>query len=267
MIVMSWASRTAVFAVILMGVVACTGGGPPSSKRAMPPLKFLTAQTALVHAGEGAEIPVRVTDPDAMISEYGLIPSGMSFHDSHGGTATITGAPGGDAGGYYHVQLTAADGTRQVSQELTLSVAETPYFPSLDNTKFGANEYHGNQDVILATGYPMPRLSYTGTLPSGFTFKRISTGMVMISGSPGTFEGPCSSQITVVAVSVTGTARLPVTIKLGDWRCPLNVAGPWLDHIVVDTIIGKGGDWIWENGKKVAAWAWEHGRAVLSSDE
>jgi len=265
MIVMNWASRTAVFAALLIGVVACTGG--PPSKHAIPPLKFSTAQTALVHTGVGTEVPIRVSDANAMISEFGLMPSGMSFHDGHGGTAVIAGAPSGDAGGYYHVRLTAVDGSRRVSQELTLSVAETPYFPSIDNTTFGANEYHGNQDVILATGYPMPQLSYTGTLPSGFTFKQISTGMVTISGSPGTLEGPCSSQITVLAANATGTARLPVTIKLGDWRCPLNVAGPWLDHIVVDTIIGKAGDWVWENGKKVASWVWKRGRAVVLSPE
>ena len=73
------------------------------------------------------------------------------------------------------------------------------------------------------------------------------------------------------AVSASGTATLPMTIKLGDWRCPLNVAGPLLGHIIGGTIIGKAGkavgEWLWQNGKKAAAWVWEHGRAVVVSPE
>lgn len=269
MIGMSWVSRAAAFAVLIMGVAACTGN--PSPKQATPPLKFSTAATALVHAGTSADVPIRVSDSSATISESGPMPSGMSFRVGHGGTATIVGVPGGDAGGYYQVRLTAVDGSQRVSQELTLSVDEMPYFPSIDNTTFGANEYHGNQDVIVATGYPMPQLSYTGNLPGGFTFTLASTGMATISGSPGTFEGPCSSQINVTAVSTSGTATLPVTIKIGDWRCPLNVVGPMLGHIVGGSIIGKAGnvvgEWLWQNGKKAAAWVWERGRAVVVSPE
>ena len=101
----------------------------------------------------------------------------------------------------------------------------------IDNTTFGASEYHSNQEVIVATGYPMPQLSYTGTLPSGFTFKQTAIGMATISGSPGTFETPCSTQITVHAVSASGTATLPMTIKIGDWLCSFNVVGPWVGHV------------------------------------
>ena len=78
----------------------------------------------------------------------------------------------------------------------------------------------------------MPQLSYTGTLPGGFTFTRSGTGMVTISGSPGSFEGPCSSSITINATSSAGSTRLPLTIKIGDWRCALNVAAPLLGHLI-----------------------------------
>jgi hypothetical protein len=269
MIDMNWASRAAVLAVLIMGVAACSGS--PASERATPALKFSTAAAALVHAGTGADVSIRVSDSGATIRASGQMPSGMSFRAGRDGTATIVGVPGGDAGGYYQVRLTAVDGSQHVSQELTLSVDEMPYFPSIDNATFGANEYHGNQDVIVATGYPMPQLSYTGTLPGGFTLTQTSTGMVTISGSPGTFEGPCSSQIIMHAVSASGTSTMPVTIKLGDWRCPLNVAGPLLGHIVAGSIIGKAGkvvgEWLWQNGKRAAAWVWERGRAVVVSPE
>lgn len=199
------------------------------------------------------------------------MPSGMSFRSSRGGTAAIVGVPRGDIGGYYQMRLTAVNGSQHASQELALSVDETPYFPSIDNTTFGANEYHHNQEVIVATGYPMPRLSYTGTLPGGFTFTLASTGMVTVSGSPGSIEGPCSSRITVRAVSASGTATLPVTVKIGDWRCPLNIAGPLLGHIAGSVITGKAGkvigEWLWQNGKKAAAWVWQRGRAVVVSPE
>jgi Putative Ig domain len=269
---MSWASRAAAFVALLVGVAACTGS--PSPGHVTPALKFSSTAAALVHVGTSASVPIRVSDPGATISESGALPSGMSFRAGRGGTAAIAGVPQGDAGGAYQIRLTADDGTRHVRQELRLSVDEAPYFPSIDNATFGANEYHGNQDVIVATGYPMPQLSYTGTLPGGFTFTQASTGMVTVSGSPGSFEGPCSSQITLRAVSASGTATLPMTIKLGDWRCPLNVAGPLLGQIAGGTIIGKAGkagkavgEWLWQNGKKAAAWVWERGRAVVVSPE
>jgi len=259
MIGMRWASRIAAFAAVIMGVAACSGGPTPT-------LKFSTAAAIVVHAGTSTDVPIRVSDSSATISESGLMPSGMSFRVGQGGTAAVVGVPGGDAGGHYQVRLTAVDGSQHVSQELIISVDEMPYFPSIDNATFGANEYHGNQDVIVATGYPMPQLSYTGTLPGGFTFTRTSTGMVTISGSPGSFEGPCSSQITVRAVSASGTATLPMTIKIGDWRCPLNVVGPLVGEIVRGVIIKAGevvGKWLWRNGEKAAAWVWERGRAVV----
>lgn len=253
----------------ILAVAACTG----SATSVAPPqksLKFSTAPTALVHAGASADIPIKVNNPGATISESGRMPSGLSFRRGLGGTAAIAGLPGGDAGGSYQVLLLAVDDGRHVSQELTLSVDEAPYFPSIDNTTFGANEYHGNQEMIFATGYPMPQLSYAGALPGGFTFTSTGIGAVTISGSPGSFEGPCSSQITVLAVSPSGTATLPVTIKIGDWRCFYNVGGSWVSRIG-DTIIsnvGKPvGQWLWQNGKKAAAWVWERGRAVVLSPE
>jgi hypothetical protein len=264
---MSWTSRGIIFtapvlalAVALAAVVSSSGG------TGALPIKFSTAPAALVHADVSTEIPIRVSDPSAKISESGPMPSGMSFRVGPGGTAAITGVLGGDAGGYYRVQLTAVDGSRHVSQELALSVDEQPYFPSIDSTTFGANEYHGNTGVIVATGYPMPQLSCTGILPGGFTCKQTSTGVVTISGSPGSWETPCSSQITVQASSPSGTAMLPVTIKIGDWPCFYNVAGSWVGDIG-GAIIGEAGkqvgEWLWKNGKKAAAWVWKYGRAIV----
>jgi hypothetical protein len=256
-----------------MGVAACSGGPPPkraSSEHAALEIRFSTAAAAVVHVGASTDIPIRVSDSRATISESGPTPSGTSFRVGQGGTAAIVGVPGGDTGGYYRVRLTAVDGSQHVSQQLTLSVDEMPYFPTIDSATFGASEYHSNQDVIVATGYPMPKITYTGTLPDGFKLTLTHTGMVTISGSPGTFESPCSSQITMHAVSAAGTATLPVTIKIGDWRCPLNVAGSLISHIG-GAIVSKAGkvvgNWLWQNGAKAAAWVWQRGRAVVVSPE
>jgi hypothetical protein len=260
---MSWTSRAAIFAALILAlaVAACSG-----SITTTPPLKFSTVPSAVVHAGATSDVPIRASDPGATISESGPMPSGMSFRRGPSGSAAIVGVPGGDSGGYYQVRLTAVDGSQRASQEFTLSVDERPYFPSIDNTTFGANEYHGNQDVIVATGYPMPQLSYTGTLPDGFTIRQTGIGVLTISGSPGSFETPCSSQITVQAVSSSGAATLPVTIKIGDWLCFYNVAGPWVSQFG-SPIIGEAGKWLWRNGKKVAAWVWQRGRTVIRSPQ
>jgi hypothetical protein len=259
---MSWTSRAAIFAALILtsAMAACSG------ESITLPLKFSTAPAAVVHAGASTDVPIRVSDPGATISESGPVPSGMSFRRDPSGSAAIVGVPGGDSGGYYHVRLTAVDGSQHASQEFTLSVDERPYFPSIDNTTFGANEYHGNQDVIVATGYPMPQLRYTGTLPDGFTITQSGIGVITISGSPGSFETPCSSQITVQAVSSSGTATLPLTIKIGDWLCFYNVASPWVSQLG-GAIIGEAGKWLWRNGKKVAAWVWQRGRAVVRSPQ
>ena len=265
---MTWASRTAVFATLLLivAVAACSGGvaSPP------PSLKFLTASSAVLHANLSTDVPIRVSDPGATISESGPMPSGMSFRGGTSVTAAFVGIPGGDSGGYYDVRLTAVDGSQRTSQEFTLSVNEKPYFPTINSTTFGANEGHGNQDMIFATGYPMPQLSYSGTLPGGFSFRQTGVGVVTISGSPGSFEHPCSSQITVLATSVSGTAALQLTIKLGDVWCFYNVVGSWVVKIG-GAIIGPVGKpivkWLYENGKKAAAWVWERGRAVVLSPQ
>ena len=76
-----------------------------------PSLKFLSTPAALVHAGENTRVPVRTTDAGATITASGNLPAGMTFRPGQGGTAAIAGVPGGDAGGYYQVRLTAADGT------------------------------------------------------------------------------------------------------------------------------------------------------------
>jgi hypothetical protein len=110
---MSWTSRAAIFGALILtlAVAACSG-----SITTTPPLEFSTAPSAVVHAGASTGVPIRVNDPGATISESGPMPSGVSFRRGPSGSAAIVGVPGGDSGGYYHVRLTAVDGSQRASQ-------------------------------------------------------------------------------------------------------------------------------------------------------
>jgi hypothetical protein len=54
---LSWASRVASFAALIMVVAACSGS--PSSERATPALKFSTTAAALVHSDTRRSLSTR----------------------------------------------------------------------------------------------------------------------------------------------------------------------------------------------------------------
>jgi hypothetical protein len=243
---------------LIIAVAACTDNShSPQLTPAPPTLRFSTPPAATLSVGAFAITNVEVTDPGATISEFGQLPDGVSFHRTVGGYAVLEGIPKDGSGGQYSIDLTATDNRRHAAQLFTLTVDEKPQFPTLDVARFGANTYHGNQFLVIAIGYPTPTISISsGTLPSGFTFTSYADGSATIEGSPGTFETPCNSQVTLRAVNSSGIASYTVMVDIGDYLCWCNVVCTWLASQAIS--LGK---WIYNKwGKPVGRWIVQQGK-------
>jgi hypothetical protein len=239
---------------IISTVPACTGATvtPPA------PLRFSGTPSAVTHSGELTDIPIRVTDPSAVIHESGALPTGLAFRAVSGAAAAIVGTPEGGSGGQYPVDFTATDGTRHAVEHLMLTVSQAPAFPAIDSGTFAATSTRNNWTELVAVGYPAPVISYTGTLPSGFSFATDGAGTIKISGSPGFFEGPCDSQIVLHAVNSAGATAFPLTIKIGNVRCICNLACSIFPGVAIH--LGK---WIINKaGKPVGRWIVQGGKAT-----
>jgi hypothetical protein len=111
------------------------------------------------------------------------LPSGVTFTDNGNGTAKLTGTPG--AGGTYTVCINASNGVGSpATQSFTLTVNQAPAFTSAGSATFTAGT--AGTFTVVASGFPAPTLSESGTLPSGVTFNA-ATGV--LSGTPAAGTG------------------------------------------------------------------------------
>lgn len=264
-----------VSASTLIAVSAC-GRGPSATPQESghAALRFTNAVAATVTAGSESAIRIAVTDAKATISESGKMPAGMSFVVGKSGTATLIGNLPANTGGKYTVLLTASDSGRSVSQAFVLTVDQQPAFTPGDPHAIAAQTSSHNEFPILTTGYPAATVTSTGQLPSGISFQALHGGGALISGSPGFFESPCSSNITLRASNSTGTAVMHMTVDLKNLRCSLSLStilsmvkgtlrvGPYIFKY------GKvAGQWIVQNGQKVGKLIFRNGKVVAADAE
>ena len=139
------------------------------------------------------------------LSATGL-PSGLSLTDNADGNGTITGTPAVGTGGSYAVTITAANLIGTTSQIFTLKVNQAPAITSA--AIVDASEGNGFDSSVTTSGFPIPSISKSGTLPKGVTFKA-STGT--FSGTPKTGSAG-SYPITITAKNNTGTVTQNLTI-------------------------------------------------------
>ncbi len=120
--------------------------------------------------------------PDAVTTlRGGTLPSGVTLTDNGDGTATLGGTP--TESGVFTLSLTAANGVSpDATQTFTLTVNEAPAITSADNTTFTVGA--PGTFTITTTGYPLPGISYTGTLPGGVTLTDNSDGTATLGGTP-----------------------------------------------------------------------------------
>ena len=115
--------------------------------------------------------------PVPTLSESGSLPTGVSFN---AGTGLLSGAPNPGTGGIYNITFTAHNGIgSDVIQSFTLTVNQAPAITSGSSTAFTIGS--PGSFSVTDTGYPLPTLSESGSLPTGVTFNP-STGQ--LSGTP-----------------------------------------------------------------------------------
>ncbi len=121
--------------------------------------------------------------PTPRLTETGTLPGDVTFVDNRDGTGTLSGMP--TTGGVYSITFTAQNGVSpNASQTFTLTVNQAASITSANSTTF--MEGTGSSFTVTTTGYPVPSLSESGTLPSGVTFVDNHNGTGTLSGTPTT---------------------------------------------------------------------------------
>jgi hypothetical protein len=148
--------------------------------------------------------------PAPQLTESGALPQGVTFTQG-AGTATLTGTPAAGTGGVYVLTITAANATSMVTKAFTLTVRQAPVITSASSVTF--NRGTAQTFAITATGYPVPTLSRTGTLPSGLRFTNNGNGTATLSGTAGaTSAGTYTWTITARNAAATVTQTLTITV-------------------------------------------------------
>lgn len=116
------------------------------------------------------------------------LPTSLTLTDNSNGTATLSGTPLVKDAGLYTIKLTAKNGiSPDATQTLSLMIGQQPAITSVNNTTLLAGSTIAF--TFTTSGYPIPTLSYTGTLPSGLNFKDNLDGTASLSGIPAEGSG------------------------------------------------------------------------------
>jgi len=147
--------------------------------------------------------------PVPTISISGTLPAGITFTDNHNGTAKLAGTPTGT--GTYTLTITAQNGVApDATQTFTLNVIASPLITSASSVTFTKSAV--SSFTITTSGYPVPTISISGTLPAGITFTDNHNGTAKLAGTP-TATGTYTLTITAqngVAPNATQTFTLKV---------------------------------------------------------
>ncbi len=134
--------------------------------------------------------------PSPAFSESGTLPAGITFD---GMTGFLSGTPQAGTGGVYDLTFTASNGIAPVTtQDFALTVNEAPTITSADNDTFTVGS--AGTFSVMASGFPVPTFSESGTLPSGVLFDG-ATGS--LSGTPAAGTGGVYD-ITITATNGVG---------------------------------------------------------------
>jgi Divergent InlB B-repeat domain/Bacterial Ig-like domain (group 3)/FG-GAP-like repeat/Putative Ig domain len=152
-----------------------------------PAITSGSATTFAVGAA-GSFLVTSIGVPLPALTETGSLPTGISFVDNGNGTGTLSGTPGAGSGGTYAISIAAANGVgTNATQSFTLTIDQGLAITSGSMTTFtvGATGWFS----ITTTGFPVPALTETGSLPDGVTFVDNGNGTATLSGTPAGYSG------------------------------------------------------------------------------
>ena len=139
-------------------------------------ISFTSASSDTVSYGSPFSFTVTTGSGGApALTKSGLLPVGVHFADNGDGTATLSGTPTGRSQGVYPLTF-YANGGGFARQAFTLTVHRAPALRHVGTVHAPIGT--AMDQPVRATGYPVPALSESGTLPAGLTFTATGTGPV-----------------------------------------------------------------------------------------
>ena len=172
-----------------------------------PVIKKIPSTTGQV----GTALHLAITasgDTTPAIAESGTLPAGLSFTDNGNGTAAITGTPAAGSGGSYPLTITATNQLGTATQTFTLTIDQRPAITSAATAAAATGSSFSFP--VTATGYPAPKITETGKLPAGITFKAATA---TFTGTPKTGTGG-TYPIAITATNKTGTTTQNFTLTI-----------------------------------------------------
>jgi hypothetical protein len=174
------------------------------------PYVFTSADHVTFNAGQFNSFLVTVTGkPTPALSEDGVLPSGITFHDNGDGTGTLSGTAASSTVGTYAIVFNAEKNKpHQASQNFTLTVACPTITVTNPVVNTGTVGTPFSQTFTQVGGSAPITWSKSGTLPNGLTF-HTATGV--LDGTPtqgGTFP------IIVTATDANGCTGTGATYTL-----------------------------------------------------
>ena len=169
-------------------ITASNGVGPDSTQSFTLTVQAAPAitsgdSTTFTEGSAGTFTVTSTGFPTAALSEFGSLPSGVTFSDNGDGTATLSGTPAAGSNGTYSFSITATNGVSpDATQTFTLTVQSAPAITSGDSTTF--TEGSAGTFTVTSTGFPTAALSESGLLPSGVSFVDNGDGTATLSGTP-----------------------------------------------------------------------------------
>jgi hypothetical protein len=137
-----------------------------------------SADHTIFTLGQKGSFTVTATGtPTPTINQTGQLPTGVSFDQL---SNTISGTP--TQSGSFTITLTASNGVApDATQTFTLVVQQAPSITSANNVTFftGTNSTF----TVTTSGFPLPTLSRSGTLPGGIGFTDNGNGTATLSGT------------------------------------------------------------------------------------
>jgi hypothetical protein len=146
--------------------------------------------------------------PVPALTEAGSLPAGLAFTVTGGGTAVIRGTPSAGSGGRYPVTITADSSTGTAARRITITVRQRPVVTSATTAHLTAGT--AGSFRVTATGFPAPKIRWSGTLPHGVTFHPATASF---AGTPGAgTEG--NYAIIIVARNQAGIVTQNLTLTV-----------------------------------------------------
>ena len=163
--------------------------------------------------------------PVPALTETGALPAGLTFTDNGNGTASLSGMAAPGTAGSFPITITASNGVGSpATQAFTLTVTTAASAPAITSDPADAGMFGTLYGfTVTTTGYPVPKISKTGTMPPGVHFADNGDGTATISGTPdGAALGPYT--VTLTAKNKAGKATQSFTLTI--WAAPVIAAIP-----------------------------------------